>query len=543
MIRKISALLTALLLVTSLPLAALADTWNLDDGNITVSASESGQTVQQGTSDAVTDNDPTITGGSGKETITVTTTGEAQANLTIKDVDAKTIDVGESNATITVSGESNKVSDGIHVSSGDLTIAGDGTLEVGRSNNGAAIGSNAKEDMSGSITITENASVTINPSYDGNSYNCAGIGSGFGGNMSGEITIQESVSVNVSQGSGNGAAIGSGSSGAMSGEITIQDSAVVDATGSSGAGIGSGQDGAMSGDITIQDNANVTSNGKNGAGIGSGLGVKSKYSLSGTITIQGSATVNATATSGAAIGSGSDGNMAGNITIDGNANVTASTSHTDDFEPEKSKPGAGIGSGSGGEMSGTINIGVNADVKATANSKDGAIGAGTNGTVTETGSINLNWQPKPTEPEPTVPEPTEPEPSEPEPTEPEPTEPEPTEPKPTEPEFTQPEAKGTAIYQMLNEDSVSVGYTSTVKDGVLTITVKGDYACLTGTVASLKLLASWGYKAITLVTDNATSTFALADLIAKAPGTYALTHSGKEAALTLNGEALTGILK
>lgn len=441
MIRRISALLTALLLGTTLPLAAFAGTYELSNGDITISADESGQTVKQGTSAPVTDNDPTITGGDGNQTITVTTASGTEANLTIDNINAKTIEVGSSNATITVSGDNNTVSNdsgaGIHVSSGDLTINGDGTLNVtttlGSSKNhnashNASIGSEENEEMSGSITIEGNANVT----------------------------------------------------------------ASTDLNYRAGAAIGSGKGGEMSGDITIAGNANVTSEGSNGAGIGSGYSLSGNTSMSGSITITGDAMVTATGTSGAAIGSGGDQEMSGTITIGKDATVNASSS-----------------------IDGSI---VDAN----------SIGAGPKGKVT--GTINLP-QPEPAEP------------TQPEPTEPEPTEPEPTEPEPTEPEPAEPEGKTTAIYQVLNENGVSMGYTSMAKDGVLTITVKGDYARLTGTVAALKTLVSWGYKTITLVTDNATSPFDLADLMAQASGTYALTHSGQEITLTLNGEALAGILK
>lgn len=372
-LRRMLSLATALLLVTSLPLVALADTWNLSYGDITVSINGQGeqhvaQTWETG-SKVIQDSNPTITGGDGISTkITVSTTGEAEANLTIKDVIATTIEVGASNATITVSGN-NKVSSGggagIHVSSGNLTINGDGTLEA----------------------------------------------------------------------KGN----------------------------STSAGIGSGNDEEMSGSITIEDKVTVTVERKDGSGAG--------------------------------IGSGNGGTMSGSITIGDTAKVNASTSHNN-------MPGVGIGSGAGGDMSGKISISKKASVTATSNGTGDAIGAGTNDE--KTGTIEY-FDPDPAP--------------------------------------TQPEVESAAIYQVLNENGISMGYTSAVKDGVLTITVKGDYARLTGSVASLKTLASWGYNAITLVTDNATSTFALADLMAKGPGTYALTHSGQEVTLTLNGEALTGILK
>ena len=46
--RRLFALALALLLAVSLPVSALAATWYLENGDITISATESGQTVSQG---------------------------------------------------------------------------------------------------------------------------------------------------------------------------------------------------------------------------------------------------------------------------------------------------------------------------------------------------------------------------------------------------------------------------------------------------------------------------------------------------------------
>lgn len=42
MARRMLALVTALVLVASLPLAVLAEEWSLDDGDVTVSVNEQG---------------------------------------------------------------------------------------------------------------------------------------------------------------------------------------------------------------------------------------------------------------------------------------------------------------------------------------------------------------------------------------------------------------------------------------------------------------------------------------------------------------------
>ena len=59
--RRILSCMMALLLVISLPVSALADTWYLENGDIAVNATESGQTVSQGTNVDVTDQNTGIT--------------------------------------------------------------------------------------------------------------------------------------------------------------------------------------------------------------------------------------------------------------------------------------------------------------------------------------------------------------------------------------------------------------------------------------------------------------------------------------------------
>ena len=329
--KRICYILLTLLLICVLPLTVLAAEYDLDKGNVVVSIDEEGSQCVNQNGNRQYDTNPTITGGNGSQSITVSTTGDDQANLTISNINAKTIEVGASNATITVSGENNQVTNdegaGIHVSSGNLTITGDGILEATTSKeSSAAIGSNSYEEMSGSITIGGYAKVT-------------------GTCNSGDLDY--------------GAGIGTGEAGKLSGSITIEGNATVEGTGSFGAGIGSGFVGSYfmsengkiteSGSITIKDNAKVigTSNG-GGAGIGSGFG----NSMAGTITIDGTANVTATATgmnSGAGIGSGAGKQryMSGTISISDKAKVNASS--TGRYES-----GDAIGAGALGTITGTI---------------------------------------------------------------------------------------------------------------------------------------------------------------------------------------------
>lgn len=381
--RIVSAAL-ALLLTAGIPMAALAEEYDLANGNITVSADNSGQYVsqeggvtneKQTTETVIKQADNTAATGN---TITVETSGGAKAELTIEDLNVSSgntsaIDVkGSSEAEITLKGDNKLKTDDasvIHVSEGDVTITGDGTLYADNSihSDHAKIGSNHSEDMSGSIHITGNAQVTTGDDrHDAGYGDGAAIGSGWEGNMSGDIVIDENANVTVSS-SEEGAGIGSGDNGEMSGNITITDNAeVVSTSGYDGAGIGSGEEGKMSGNITIDGNAKVTAwSEKQGAGIGAG----EDGGVSGTIRIGGNASVKAgSACDGAGIGGGGDedGDIleSGKIIIYGNAEVIAIG------EDE----GCGIGGGEDAKMKGMILICDNANVTAIGGDRAAAIG-------------------------------------------------------------------------------------------------------------------------------------------------------------------------
>ena len=193
--KRLLSLALALLLAISLPLSVAAQEYDLVNGDITVSADDSGQYVSQGdiqnelqTSDTVISSSSTT-----DNTITISTSEGAEADITIKDLDVSTngetaIDVGSSNATIHVEGK-NHIDSGttqsdaslIHVSDGSLNLTSEtgGELELtNQESDGAVIGSDKDEEFSGSITID------------------------------GDIDLSAGASLGI----GNGAAIGSGAS-------------------------------------------------------------------------------------------------------------------------------------------------------------------------------------------------------------------------------------------------------------------------------------------------------------------------------------------
>lgn len=413
--------IVALMLAVCLMPTALAATWYLEDGDITVIADENGQSVKQGSNSAVADSDTVITQRDSEKatdnTITVSTEGDAEANITIKDINIASgadsaIDVGDSNLNLTVEGENKLNADGdsaaLRVSSGDLTIDGTGSLTAehngreGILQDSAKIGSNAGEDMSGNIHITGDVTVTTggnNSVYHdsgvpgdekfGTLSGGAGIGAGAiaedenrnaqGGNMSGTITIDGNATVNASAGNKYGAGIGTGrvrtwrspwmnldDGGDMSGTITIGGNAKVTAKSEgSAAGMGTGGEGEMSGTINIGDNASVNAD---STGSGAGIGSSLWGGMSGTINIDGNADVTATSNSGAGIGSGNDSDVTktGTINIRGNAKVIAASG----------RKGAGIGAGDEENLNGTVTITDNADVTAVSGKNGAGIGSG-----------------------------------------------------------------------------------------------------------------------------------------------------------------------
>ena len=373
--KQLTAGMIALVMSMSLPLTTYAADWYLEDGDVTVDADNSGQTVTQGSNPAVPDEAPVITqrdsSAETSNTITINTSDNATANVTIKDINIKSsndaIDVtGSSSANITLEGDNKIFSEtgsALHISDGNVTINGSGSLKAeiqdepdSGYNHNAKIGSHKNENMSGSIHITGDATVKTD---DNIASNCggdgAGIGSGENGKMSGNIVIDGNAQVEVSS-NDRGAGIGSGDDGNLSGNIMIGGNAQVSATGAEdSAGIGTGDDGHFKGSITIDGNAKVTAkaggdhNGYDGSGIGTG----DKGEFTGTVTIGGNAVVVAAGSDkGCGIGASDEKEMNGIIIIRDHAKVTA-------YAGER---GAAIGSEDYGDMTGKIIIVGNAIV-------------------------------------------------------------------------------------------------------------------------------------------------------------------------------------
>ena len=333
--KKILSITLSLLLAASMPLSALAETYDLAQGSITVEAKADGKQYvsQAGGVQQEQQTTETIIPQTGSETastintITIQAEKNQTAQVTISDVN---IDVsseekaaistgGDGSVTIELDGDNTARSGENHAgveknNGGNLTITdadGDGTLEAAGGKYGAGIGGGDEQSVS-DITIN-GGDITAIGGRGG-----AGIGGGYDGNGS-NITISGSAEVTANGGS-SGAGIGGGNS-ADGRDILIEGDAKVKANGgSSGAGIGGGHDGSDGSDITIRGNAEVIAiGGNNGAGIGGGCESNGR-----DILIEGNAKVEATGKRyGAGIGGGNE-SRGYDITISGDAQVKVS---------------------------------------------------------------------------------------------------------------------------------------------------------------------------------------------------------------------------
>jgi len=303
--------LTAAMLIT-LTAPAFADTWCIENGDITVKAGDTKGTnkVSQGDKKDVEDTNTIITNQktdkASSNTVTIEANGKNdKVEVTLKDVNIDTS--SRNNAAVSVTG------------SGNTTIKLDG-------DNHLAGGNGIYSNSSGSLTISgdENDSLTA---QGGDSRN--GIYS-----VSGDVTISGGT-VTATGGNSTGS-YGSGGDGIHSGSLTISGGTVTatggDSTGSNGLG-GRGIC-SDSGGITISGGSTVTANGGNGSSGRDGISSSSGVTVSdGTVTATGG-------NSTGSYGSGGDG-----IRSDGGVTISGGTVKAAGGDSKNGSGGDGIRSG------------------------------------------------------------------------------------------------------------------------------------------------------------------------------------------------------
>ena len=331
-------------MLTTLAAPAFAGTWDIEKGDITVKAGETGNDVTQNNKTTYGDTGTVITGESKENTVTIDTS-EGNVDVTFDNLNIDASSRSEAAVSVTGKGDTNIELDGSNKlqsgrdhaglehnqtdTSGKLTIQdenNDGSLNATGGLHGAGIGGG--EAQNGQVTIT-GGDITATAGSTAGSYETHGGGAGIGGGA----------------GSRRGKIIGSGDVEITGGTIT--------ATGVYGAGIGGGR--SADGNViisggTIKKAESLSPTNPGGAGIGGG------YYGDGHVIITGDAVIEEAqgGVQSAGIGGGQGAN--GDVEISGNARIDKVTGG--DY-------GAGIGSGlgeSGAPCNGKVTIKDNAKI-------------------------------------------------------------------------------------------------------------------------------------------------------------------------------------
>ena len=357
--QRAAALVLTAAMLTTLTAPAFAGTWYIEDGDITISAGESGNNVTQNENTTKNDPDTIITNreeGASSHTVTINAEDKNdKVEVTLKDVN---IDASSRNeAAVSVTGK------------GDTTIELDGDNEL-KSGAGHAGLEHNKTDTSGELTIQDkdkNGSLEAAGGFKG-----AGIGSAGSNDAQVKITGGNITATSDDWGAG----IGSGSYGTGTVEITGGE---INATGGYlGAGIGGGCNG--SGNVTISGGTITAAGGDGAAGIGGG------YYNGATVTITGDAVIKNASTTvyGAGIGGGNG--YDGDVTISGNAKIENATG---------GYGAAGIGGGafSSPDKIGNGNVVIKDNAKID-NVQGGAYGAGIGGGIYGLSNVTIEGNTK-----------------------------------------------------------------------------------------------------------------------------------------------------
>ena len=495
-IRKLLTRLVSLVLIAVfLPTVAMADTWYLEDGSITVSATDSGQNVSQG---GVTkaDSAPVIrnrdSSASTTNNVTIRADAGATANVTLEDTnidttggagpngagDAAVRTEGAGNVNLNVELDNTLQSGDTRAgvekgNGGNLTIgseSGSGQLVAVGGSSGAGIGG-------GENTGAENITITGGDIFATGNHGAAGIGGGWRGNGT-DITIT----------GGNITAVGKTKSSRDVG----------------GAGIGGG--GNQTPDPGIGSNIKITGGSVTAVGGNYAAGIGGSYLSKGeNITIIDAEVIAKGGANGAGIGGGDSGDGS-NISISGNANVKAAGGASD------GEIGDGAAIGAGGTYRGGQPVrGEERDVNT----------SGLTGSIDRlpAGTTFDIPQPKPRD---SFPKPT---------------------PDPVAVE-EEPQPVKAALYRVIDDAGKALPVETKQEDGVLLLTVQADIAILEGAISGLETLQSRGIDTITFTNGTISVSFSLAEVIAKGASSdvYRLTLSGGEASFTLADADITALL-
>ena len=514
--QRAAAFALTVAMLTALAAPAFAETWYIENGDITVKASgtEGKNTVSQGNKKDVEDTNTIITGTSNENTVTIDTSkGNVDVTFDDLNIDASS----RKEAAMSVTG------------SGNTTIKLDGDNHLTGGNGSSGI------DSIGSLTIYggENDSLTAKG------------GSGIR-ISSHSLTIYDGT-VNAKGGNGGDGNYSDGGSGISSNGSLAISGGTVNATGGKSGGGGSGGDGICSnGGVTISGGSTVTANGGNGGSLVGGDGIRSGGGLTvsdGTVTAKGG-------NGDSKDGYGGDGIRSGGVvTISGNT-VNAAGGYGGkvggygicSFDrvaisggTVEAAGGNGSTGGGSGIYSSVIDLSGSLELTAKAGSPNGKalsqagheldldtikdkLGPGAKVTVTDAdGKVNQVPIPRPVEPE----EPVIPEESS----------------SSSDGGSATPSAPASPLpgLTVTDKDGQRISYTSTQSGNTLTVCVGRFTASFRISLAALRQLRAEGIETITFQTILCSTTLSVDELLAMGgeDAEAVLTHRFTDSSLTV----------
>ena len=259
--RAAAFILTAIML-TTLAAPAFAKTWYIEDGDITVKASDTGNDVTQKDKTTYGDKDTIITNRNEGTASSNTVTIEAEkkddkVEVTLKDVNIDTSSRKKAAVSVTGEGDTNIKLNGDNALKSDIYrsgIYGSGSLTISGGENDSLT---AQGGAGGSgIHISRNGSLTIS----GGTVTANGDDGGRGISSSGSVTISGGSTVTANGGSGT---ISGGDGICSSGGVTISGGSTVTANGGNGGSLVGGDGIRSGGGLTVSDGT-VTAKGGNG---------------------------------------------------------------------------------------------------------------------------------------------------------------------------------------------------------------------------------------------------------------------------------------
>ena len=294
--RAAAFILTAAML-TTLAAPAFADIWHIENGDITISAGESGNNVTQNNNTTYGDTNTIITNQNKDTASSHTVTIEAKdkddkVEVTLKDVNIDTSSRNKAAVSVTGEGDTNIKLDGDNALKSDIYRSGiygsgSGSLTISGGENDSL----TAQGGSGANGISSSGSLTIS----GGTVTANGDDGGRGISSSGSVTISGGSTVTANGGSGT---ISGGDGIWSGGGVTISGGSTVTANGGNGGSLVGGDGIRSGGGLTVSDGT-VTAKGGNGDskdGYG-GDGIRS----GGVVTISGN-TVNASGGYGGKVG-------------------------------------------------------------------------------------------------------------------------------------------------------------------------------------------------------------------------------------------------